>query len=74
MGWLSANEYRPVVEKGMRALATYVNSSGAASNICVGTGEGTTLDFYLTRPTSTGDFHGQAAVIWAATAIMRICN
>ncbi|MBN1697237.1 MAG: glycoside hydrolase family 88 protein [Spirochaetales bacterium] len=74
MGWLSESEYLPVVERGFRALAGYVNANGEVSNICIGTGEGSSLQFYFDRPRSTGDYHGQAAVIWAATGVMQLCD
>jgi unsaturated rhamnogalacturonyl hydrolase len=74
MGWLPENEYLPVIERGWRALATYVNANGEVSDICIGTGEGSNIDHYLNRPRSTGDLHGQAAVIWAAVGIMQLCN
>jgi unsaturated rhamnogalacturonyl hydrolase len=47
LGWLSESEYIPVIENGFRALATYVNSNGEVREICIGTGEGSNLDFYL---------------------------
>jgi unsaturated rhamnogalacturonyl hydrolase len=74
LGWLSESEYLPVVERGFQALAGYVNSNGEVSDICVGTGEGSNLQFYFDRPRSTGDYHGQAAVIWAAAGIIQLCN
>ncbi|MBN2442604.1 MAG: glycoside hydrolase family 88 protein [Spirochaetales bacterium] len=74
MGWLPANEYLPVAERGINALNGYVNSNGEARNICIGTGEGSNEQFYLDRPTSTGDFHGQAGALWGATAVMRLCK
>ena len=74
MGWLSESEYLPVVEQGISALAGYVNSNGEVSNICIGTGEGSNEQFYLDRPRSKGDYHGQAAVLWAATGVMLLCG
>ena len=74
IGWLPASEYLPVVERGIEALAGYVNSNGEVSDICIGTGEGSNEQFYLDRPTSTGDFHGQAGVLWGATAVMQLCE
>jgi rhamnogalacturonyl hydrolase YesR len=74
MGWLPENEYMPVVERGIYALAGYVNSNGEVSDICIGTGEGSNEQFYLDRPRSTGDYHGQAGVLWGAIAVMRLCE
>ena len=74
MGWLPGNEYLPAVERGIKALDGYVGSNGQARNICIGTGQGSNEQFYLDRPTSTGDYHGQAGVLWGATAVMRLCE
>ncbi|MBN2536342.1 MAG: glycoside hydrolase family 88 protein [Spirochaetales bacterium] len=74
LGWLPEEKYVPVIENGFRALATYVNSNGKVREICIGTREGSTLNFYLTRPRRVGDLHGQAAVLWAAVSIMELYN
>ena len=41
-------------------------------NVCVGTNAKDNKKHYLTRPASAGNFHGQAAVLWAATAMVRL--
>ena len=41
------------------------------SSVCEGTGKQNNLAYYLARKRRTGDFHGQAPVLWAATALMR---
>jgi unsaturated rhamnogalacturonyl hydrolase len=71
-GWLPDGEYRGNVLKGWKALAGYVNSKGEVRNVCVGTNAKNSKKHYLTRPISTGNFHGQAAVLWAATAMTRL--
>ena len=74
MGWLPEYNYLPVIEQGFRALATYVNSDGNVREICIGTAEGSNLNFYLTRPRRVGDLHGQAGVLWGATSILQLCD
>jgi len=71
-GWLPFAEYEETVKKGWDALAGYVNNKGEAINVCVGTNAKDNKKHYLTRPRSTGNFHGQAAVLWAATAMVRL--
>jgi unsaturated rhamnogalacturonyl hydrolase len=71
-GWLPYNDYKEIVEKGWDALAGYVNENGEAENVCIGTNAKDNKKHYLTRPTSTGNFHGQAAVLWAATAMVKV--
>ncbi|WP_020528257.1 glycoside hydrolase family 88/105 protein [Flexithrix dorotheae] len=71
-GWLDVDDYGPKVSKGWDALAGYVNDKGETENVCIGTNAKDSRKHYLTRPTSTGNFHGQAAVLWSATAILRL--
>ena len=56
----------------MECSASYVNEKGEAENVCVGTNAKDNKKHYLTRPKSTGNFHGQAAVLWAVTAMIRL--
>lgn len=70
-GWLSNDDYVKVVAKGWDALAGYVNEKGETENVCIGTNAKDSKEHYLNRPTKTGNFHGQAAVLWSATAILR---
>ena len=71
-GWLPSEGYKENVLKGWKALASYVNDKGEVRNVCVGTNAKDNKKHYLTRPKSTGNFHGQAAVLWAATAMTRL--
>ncbi len=71
-GWLSSEKYLANVEKGWNALAGYINEKGETGNVCVGTNAKDNKKHYLTRPKKTGNFHGQAAVLWAATAMVRL--
>lgn len=71
-GWLSYDQYSENIERAWNALATYVDEKGETENVCVGTNAKDNKKHYLTRPTSTGNFHGQAAVLWAATAMVRL--
>jgi len=70
-GWLEKEHYRESIEKGWTALASYVNEKGEARNVCIGTNAKDNRKHYLTRPKTNGNFHGQAAVLWAATAMYR---
>jgi unsaturated rhamnogalacturonyl hydrolase len=71
-GWLPAEKYAANVEKAWNALAGYVSEKGETENVCVGTNAKDNKKHYLTRPKKTGNFHGQAAVLWAATAMVRL--
>ena len=70
---LSRNE-RSRTEGLAGALAGYVDEKGRTENVCIGTNAKNSKQHYLTRPTKTGNFHGQAAVLWTATALLRLGN
>jgi len=71
-GWLPSSKYVANVEKAWNALAGYVNEKGETENVCVGTNAKDNKKHYLTRPKKTGNFHGQAAVLWAAAAMVQL--
>ncbi|MFC1490286.1 glycoside hydrolase family 105 protein [Candidatus Latescibacterota bacterium] len=63
-GWLDGKTYKPVVNKALNALIAHIDENGNVSEICVGTGKNNTREYYLARPRHSGDFHGQAPVLW----------
>lgn len=69
-GWLDKS-YRRTAVKGWNGLLTKVKN-GQLTDICVGTGEGKNYDHYLDRPKETGNSHGQAALLWAAAAMLKL--
>lgn len=69
-GWLDRS-FRQTAVKGWNGLLQKVKD-GQLSDICVGTDEGKNYDYYLDRPRETGDSHGQAALLWAATAMLKL--
>jgi rhamnogalacturonyl hydrolase YesR len=71
-GWLPMEEYKEGVIKGWEALASYVNEKGKTRNVCIATNAKNSERHYLKRWKLTGDYHGQAAVLWAATAMVRL--
>jgi unsaturated rhamnogalacturonyl hydrolase len=70
-GWLEPDIYGPAARKAWLALVGYIDQNADMTSICVGTNKKNDLDYYLTRPRRTGDFHGQAPVLWAASALLR---
>jgi unsaturated rhamnogalacturonyl hydrolase len=69
-GWLDES-FRETAVKGWNGLLQKVKN-GQLSDICVGTGEGRNYDYYLDRPRETGNSHGQAALLWAASAMLQL--
>ncbi len=70
--WLKGSQYDEAVEKGWKALAGAVTTEGRVKGVCIGTGHGKTAEHYLKRPARTGDPHGQAAALWAASAMINL--
>jgi rhamnogalacturonyl hydrolase YesR len=70
-GWLDAATYGPAARRGWLALIGTIDAEGAVRDVCVGTGTKNDLQYYLDRPRTTGDLHGQAPVLWCAAALLR---
>ena len=70
-GWLDRNIYGPAARKGWIAVVGYIDQNSDITSVCEGTGKQNSLEYYLARKRRTGDFHGQAPVLWAASALLR---
>ena len=70
-GWLNKKLYASAAAKGWLALTSYLNDKGEITAVCEGTGAKNDRDYYLNRKKITGDFHGQAPVLWCASALLR---
>jgi len=69
--WLDDKIYGPAARKGWLALVSYLEPNGDIRNVCQGTGKKNDLQYYLDRERFTGDLHGQAPVLWCASALLR---
>ncbi len=70
-GWLDRDIYGPAARKAWLALVKKLNDKGELTDICVGTNQESGDNAYLKRPRKTGDFHGQAPLLWCADALLR---
>jgi rhamnogalacturonyl hydrolase YesR len=80
-GWLPVDPYGLAARKAWLALVQYLDADGNVRDVCPGTGEAATsgggtspatqVQYYLDRPRAVGDFHGQAPLLWTASALMR---
>ncbi len=57
--------------KAWIAVTGYIDQNNDTTNVCEGTNKKNDLDYYLARRRKTGDFHGQAPILWAASALLR---
>jgi unsaturated rhamnogalacturonyl hydrolase len=67
-GLLREPAYRVAANRAWKALAAYIGEDGQVSDVCVGTGQSREVAYYLARPRTTGDLHGQAPLMWFAAA------
>jgi rhamnogalacturonyl hydrolase YesR len=79
-GWLDAKTYGPAARKAWLGLVKHLDKDANVDEVCIGTNKsrqeaGPDLDkqlkFYIDRPRRTGDLHGQAPILWSASALMR---
>ena len=70
-GWLDKKVYGPAARKAWLSLITYINKDNDITDVCEGTNKKNDRQYYLDRKRNTGDFHGQAPLLWCATALLR---
>jgi len=70
-GWLDRATYGPPARHAWIAVSGYVDQNWDVTDVCEGTNKINDKQFYLLRKRKTGDFHGQAPLMWAATALAR---
>ncbi|WP_291856760.1 glycoside hydrolase family 88 protein [Marinilabilia sp.] len=64
------DKYEDAWEKAWLALANRVDDKGKLSGVCVGTGQSKDPQYYLDRPSVSGDLHGQAPMLWLSFSIL----
>jgi unsaturated rhamnogalacturonyl hydrolase len=77
-GWLDADTYGPAARKAWLGLISYLDKDYDMREVCQGTNKYNPQTdgpdgraYYLARKRNTGDLHGQAPVLWCATALLR---
>jgi rhamnogalacturonyl hydrolase YesR len=79
-GWLDAKTYGPAARKAWLGLITYLNPDANLRDVCAGTNKSAQtvgpdlavqLQYYKDRPRRVGDLHGQAPILWSASALLR---
>jgi rhamnogalacturonyl hydrolase YesR len=69
--WLPRKQYATAARKGWLGLVSYLDGSADLKSVCEGTGKNNDLQYYLDRRRETGNLHGQAPLLWAASALLR---
>ena len=70
-GWLDEKTYGAAARKAWLSLVKYIDPEGNVTDVCEGTGTGNDRAHYMNRKRNTGDFHGQAPVLWCTAALLR---
>lgn len=70
-GWLDEATYGPAARKGWLALCDYLDAEGRVRAACLGMGQKPTAQGYLAAQRGSGDLHGQAPILWCASAWLR---
>lgn len=70
-GWLDKEIYGKAARNGWLGLVSYINENAEVTNVCEGTNKKNDRQYYLDRKQNTGDLHGQAPILWCATALLR---
>jgi unsaturated rhamnogalacturonyl hydrolase len=70
-GWLEPATYGPAARKAWIAVAGYVDQNSDMTSVGEGTNKKNDLEYYLQRKRRTGDYHGQAPILWSASALLR---
>jgi unsaturated rhamnogalacturonyl hydrolase len=70
-GWLDKKLYAPAARKAWLKLITYINENDDITEVCEGTNKKNDRQYYIDRKRNIGDLHGQAPVLWCATALLR---
>lgn len=69
-GWLEAKTYGPAARKAWISLVGYLDDDANLREVCIGTDKGFDEEFYHNRPRTAGDLHGQAPMLWTASALI----
>lgn len=70
-GWLDGRTYGPAARRAWLGLVKHIDGKGNVGEVCAGTDKGHSVEYYLYRPRNVGDLHGQAPVLWSASALLR---
>jgi rhamnogalacturonyl hydrolase YesR len=73
-GWLDSETYGLAARRAWIAVVGYIDQNNDVTSVCEGTDRKNDLSYYLARKRRTGDFHGQAPLLWSASALLREGN
>jgi rhamnogalacturonyl hydrolase YesR len=69
-GWLG-KDYAAAARKGWLGLCANIDDNAEIHEVCEGTNKKNDYQYYIDRKRNVGDLHGQAPVMWCASALLR---
>jgi rhamnogalacturonyl hydrolase YesR len=70
-GWLDAKAGTAAARNAWLALVQYLNEDADIREVCEGTNKKNDYQYYMDRKRNVGDLHGQAPLLWSASAFLR---
>ena len=70
-GWLDKTTYGAAARKAWLGLISYINQNDEVREVCEGTNKKNDRQYYFDRKRNVGDLHGQAPILWCASALLR---
>jgi rhamnogalacturonyl hydrolase YesR len=70
-GWLDNKIYGTAARKAWLGLITYIDENNEIHEVCEGTNKKDDRQYYFDRKRNIGDLHGQAPILWCASALLR---
>lgn len=70
-GWLDKKTYAPAARKAWLGLLPFIDANDEIHEVCEGTSKKNDRQYYFDRKRNIGDLHGQAPILWCATALLR---
>jgi unsaturated rhamnogalacturonyl hydrolase len=70
-GWLDKNTYGSAARKAWLGLVSYIDQNDEIRDVCEGTSKKNDRQYYFDRKRNVGDLHGQAPILWCASALLR---
>lgn len=68
-GWLD-RRYAEAARKGWLGLCSKIDANADIHDVCQGTNKKNDYQYYMDRKRNIGDLHGQAPVLWCASALL----
>jgi unsaturated rhamnogalacturonyl hydrolase len=70
-GWLDRTTYGAAARKAWLGLVSFIDKNDEVHEVCEGTNKKNDRQYYFDRKRNTGDLHGQAPILWCASALLR---